>query len=349
MIYYEVRNKKERTLASNFHECPSSAINMTQGHEKDNLWLEKREIRHVFRENDNGQVRLIIIGDEDLGNSTKGISRICDVYLGLIPKFTDIERSQRQHFDQIISRFAHNLVDLNKKLKINLERLAPDSTREKNYKDFLDSVEDKLSSNPRVAANDICQIAHSITDLEAQITSLRVISGLADEIEPSLININIQRVLFRLQQPFLSEFEKKNINIENKINSDDATRKKVCVDPQLFNVALSQIFNNAIKYMLPNTPLIINADFNTDTCIVNISMKSLCIESDEVEKIFEEKYKGRNAKDIEGSGIGMFLARRALKIMRGDVNAKSDCENIENINGKKYCQNTFRISVPFKK
>jgi signal transduction histidine kinase len=347
MIYFEIRNKQDRVLASNLESCPGEIIDSLVSKEKENVRV--RNVRNAFRESEDAEIRLVIVEDKELANSTRGISRVANTYLSLVPQFQEIERRQRQHFDVIIGRFAHNLVDIDRKVKGHLERLAPDTLREKTYADFRDIVEERIKNNTQSDANDICQIAHRATDLEAQIAGLRVISGLADEIAPSLIDANILRTLRRLQQPFLSELEKKHIHIDNRIDMGEADRRKVRIDPQLLNVALSQFFNNAVKYALPESAIVIDAIFESESCIVKIEMDSLLIEPYETDKIFQEKYKGRNARKLPGSGIGMFMTRRALRIMKADIEVQPQASTERTIEGKKYCKNLFLLKFPCRK
>jgi light-regulated signal transduction histidine kinase (bacteriophytochrome) len=344
MIYFEIRNKEGRILASNLDSCP--VLDYFLGNEGENL--AQKDARNVIRNNISGEVRLIIHDDKELLNSSKGMARLASVYLSLIPQFEVIEQRQRQHFDLIIDRFAHNLVDINRKIKSHLERLASDNLREENFQEFKEKVEERIKNNTSSAANDICQIAHRATDLEAQIAGLRVISGLAEKIAPSLIDVNVLRAARRLIQPFLNELEKKEIKIELKINPEQAKLYKVRIDPQLFNVAMSQLFNNFGKYVLPKSDVCINAEFNDKECILNISMISVFIEPSEINKIFQEKFKGEHAKKMPGNGIGLFLAKRALRIMKGDIEVQVVNQEVSFLKSVKYGKNIFLIKLPRK-
>jgi K+-sensing histidine kinase KdpD len=43
------------------------------------------------------------------------------------------------------------------------------------------------------------------------------------------------------------------------------------------------------------------------------------VDEDEVDKIFNERYKGRRSGNMAGEGIGMFLVRKDLRIMGADI------------------------------
>ncbi|MEW5941795.1 MAG: sensor histidine kinase, partial [Chloroflexota bacterium] len=51
------------------------------------------------------------------------------------------------------------------------------------------------------------------------------------------------------------------------------------------------------------------------------------IPPDELNKIFEELYRGVNARGIEGSGLGLALARRIVALHDGQMEVRSRQDN----------------------
>lgn len=349
MIYYEVKNKSGRTIASNIKDCP--VLDQFIGKETESVKFKNS--RNVYRENETGKVRLIIVNENDFQASNRLVNRVLNVYFDLIPEFKKLENSHRQYFDTIIDRFAHNLIKVTQRLKAHLTRLAPDSVGEKSatYVDFKSEVERRLKGNTFLAADDICQISNRITDLDAQIEGLRIICGFADRVKPSFVNSSISRAIIRLYHPFLKEFEKKSIKINLQIPQKISDENKVRLDYQLFSVIMWQFFDNAIKYARPNSEIIFKAELDKDPKVLYCEMTSLLIEQDEIDKVFQEKYKGKNAKDITGDGIGMFMIKRALDLMGASLIIEPDIKTLENYNDKKYCKNlfTFKFKTNHKK
>lgn len=340
MIYYEVRNERDLLVASSLESCPSEILELLADHAYENLQL--RNFRNAYRKDSRGSVRLIIVDDKDLSKSSRGIAQVADIYLGLVPEFNKIRRSQRQHFDTILRRFTHNLVDVQKRLKGQLQRVVPDHLRERDYDAALKSVAARVESNTSLAAEDFLQITQRATDLDAQIAGLRVISGLSDEMRPSYIRANILHEVFRYEQPFDSDLKEKGIAFDVQISPEEAIRNRAQVDPALLNVAFSQFYNNALKYARPNTKIAVHASFDNKKCTLKISMTSAYIEADEVEKIFKEKYIGRHAGYAAGDGVGMFLVRRALQAMEASITVTPDTKAIY-VGDRKYGENTFML------
>ncbi len=345
MIYFEIKEKTSNKLvASNLDQCSESVIDLFAGKELENVTIDN--VRNVVRSNDEYEVRLLLVDDDELNAGKKGVSRIANVLLSLIPAFQKMERRHKQRSETIMGRFIHNLVDLDKKLKGHLQQLAPDNVRDREFDRFVEEVEQRIKSNPRDAALAICRISHRATDLEAQIAGLRVI---AEKTGPSLVDVKLQRTLHRLMQLSLTELTKKNIKVNNQIDASVESRHRVRIDPQLLNVALSQFFANAAKYTCEGTELTITASFSDRMCDISVQMVSRKIEPHEIDKIFDELYKGEHARDEDGSGIGLFITKKALKIMKGDIQVEPQEGTDINVGAKKYAVNIFKISLPCKK
>jgi signal transduction histidine kinase len=71
-------------------------------------------------------------------------------------------------------------------------------------------------------------------------------------------------------------------------------------------------------------------------------MVSISIDPDEEEAIFIENIRGKNVKDSDGTGIGMYIAKKALKFMKANIYARNNGHLCE-IEGIKYSRNVFTI------
>lgn len=300
-------------------------------------------LQNVYRKTDNGSVRLVIEEANPLFQGSAARARACAIYLSLIPKLHQVERSQRQHFDAIIKRFAHNLIKLQTRFKGNFSRLISDTARSRPFSEFQDEVKRRIESNTLMAAQDVCQMSHRAVDLDAQIETLRIISGFADSAAPSSpIRVNLQKTIHRLANPFINELRKKGVEIDVSIPSVVSGEEKVIVIPELFNAAIWQLLDNASKYVLRDTPINISANLDSRPQMLGIVMTSICIDEDELELVFLEGRKGRHSGNRAGSGIGMFIVKKALELMNAKISVHN--EGFEsNHEGFKYCKHRFVI------
>ena len=192
-------------------------------------------------------------------------------------------------------------------------------------------------------------MSHRAKDLDAQIETLRIISGYADN-TGSFLPTNLKKALYRLTNPFVDELTKRNIEVVINISDNTAARNKIKLVHSLFNASIWHIFDNANKYALSGTTVEITADFNANPKKMLISMTSVSIEKHEKNIIFLENRQGKNVKKIHGAGItqdgvgiGLFIVRKALDLMKAKISVVCG-EFIKEEGGYPYSKNTFVIS-----
>jgi len=299
--------------------------------------------RNVYRKNELGGVRIIARESDPMFAGSRGRLLACEIYLSLIPKFRQVETSCRQHYDSIIRRFAHNLIKFQARFKGNFSRLISDTARARPYEEFRVEVEKRIKANTAVAAHDVCQMSNRAVDLDAQIDTLRIISGYAENgSSDTKIKVDIQKAIYRLTNPFLEEFKEKGIGVIIDIPAARTGEEKILLEPNLFNAAIWQLLDNASKYTLSKTNLTIRASITGKPQQLFIEMTSVCIEKDELELIFLEGTKGKHSGTKGESGIGLYIVRKALGIMGAKIFVVNDgpvCEE----KGFSYCKHKFVI------
>lgn len=301
------------------------------------------ELRNIYRNTDDGAVRLIVNTNSSFFQGTKGVARACQIYLSLIPKFKQIQNKERNYYDTLLRRFAHNLVKFQTRFKGNFSRLISDAARSRPFSELKDEVKRRIEQDTDRAAEDVAQMSHRAVDLDAQIDTLRIIAGYADSPDPSnKIGVSLQKTIFRLINPFVEELQKRNIKFIISIPQVNNNTEKVLVDPGLFNAAIWQLLDNASKYVKDNTEITISASLNTNPQTLELSMISVCIDKDEEELIFLEGKKGRHAGQKGEHGIGLYIVKKALGLMGAKISVKN--EGIEDQHeGFQYCKNKFVI------
>lgn len=340
VVFFQLWDPSEKLVAN--YGVEADLPTPFQLHPRENQ--QSGGLRSMYRKTVNGAVRLVVREESQNFQGTAARARACAIYISLIPKLQQVERSQRQHFDAIIRRFAHNLIKLQTRFKANFIHLISDTARARPFSEFQDEVKKRIESNTLVAAQDVCQMSHRAVDLDAQVETLRVISGYADSAAPSEpIRVNLQKTIYRLANPFIQELRDKGVEIIVNIPSTPSGSEKVLVIPELFNAALWQLLDNASKYVLDGTSINISATLSTCPQEMEIVMTSVCIDEDEQELIFLEGRKGRHSGTKSGNGIGMFVVRKALSLMDAQICLRNEGPKGEH-KGYKYCEHRFIIT-----
>src|SRR5690606_421850 len=110
----------------------------------------------------------------------------------------------------------------------------------------------------------------------------------------------IHKVIILTLNPFWLDLVERHININIQ-----SSYEKVYIDYKSISVALSHIFDNVSKYIMPSSELKIWFHSDDEYVSLFFEMISLKVEDDELNKIFNETNSGRWAVDAELSGDGI--------------------------------------------
>ena len=91
------------------------------------------------------------------------------------------------------------------------------------------------------------------------------------------------------------------------------------------------LIENAIKY---GDGRYIKIDFQREDSflIIRLISSGATLKKDELDKIFNEFYRGSNSKNKKGSGLGLYICRELCHKLNGDIYAvESDEELIMNV------------------
>ena len=91
-------------------------------------------------------------------------------------------------------------------------------------------------------------------------------------------------------------------------------------DPDRLAECLQNLIENAIKYG-DGRRIEISFD-NMDGCeLITVSNTGCTLETKELPQIFESFHRGNNADRVQGNGLGLFICRRLMGVMNGEVYA----------------------------
>jgi two-component system OmpR family sensor kinase len=94
-------------------------------------------------------------------------------------------------------------------------------------------------------------------------------------------------------------------------------------DRDLLSLAVYNLVENALKYSSPNDSVEVRALEDGKAVVVEVADSGGGIASEELSKIFEELYRGSNARSTEGSGLGLALVNRIISLHGGQIDVRS--------------------------
>jgi K+-sensing histidine kinase KdpD len=209
-----------------------------------------------------------------------------------------------------------------------------------NIKNQFEEIENFIKDNPKEAARVFLRTAKSNAALKAEFSVFKKLF----ESKP-ILQIKkhpVHKVVMNLLHVFFQDFTDKGVHVEV-----GETTQMLNLDYESIQVALYHIMDNAVKYCLINTPLIIEFLKLEGNFVIRFDMISVQIESDEIERIFEEHYRGMSARELRkpGSGIGLNVVKRILSLNNAKLVVQPDSggRNGKYFSGVKYQNNIFDI------
>jgi two-component system OmpR family sensor kinase len=94
-------------------------------------------------------------------------------------------------------------------------------------------------------------------------------------------------------------------------------------DRDLLSLAVYNLVENALKFTSEDGAVEVRALEDGRAIVIEVADSGPGIPSDELSKIFEELYRGANARGIEGSGLGLALVQRIVELHGGQVEVRS--------------------------
>jgi PAS domain S-box-containing protein len=88
--------------------------------------------------------------------------------------------------------------------------------------------------------------------------------------------------------------------------------KKFKIDKQQIVHVFNNLIDNAIKYSSPDKPVLFNISYIDGYCKATIEDKGIGISKDDLQHVLTKFYRGKNAKNIPGTGLGMAVAKYFL-------------------------------------
>ena len=238
----------------------------------------------------------------------------------------------------IIHQLRNPLAALRTYAKLLMKRLGPDS-------DSLEIIESMLIEQK--------QINEYIGSFEKLKKPFQIPIEIGEErlLLPPDLNATEKITIQDLLNPIL-ERGKANAKLQNKnwyqsIEWPDWAVREINSKYRLIAEIVANLLENACKYTEENAQIGI-LFFNSGIIVFDNGKK---ISSEEGKKIFRKGYRGIASKNKEGTGVGLFLARKLARNIGGDLYLLENDEDNQFFNEIQNLQknNIFYLKLPIEK
>lgn len=114
-----------------------------------------------------------------------------------------------------------------------------------------------------------------------------------------------------------------NRNVSLLISKVPSPFPPVTGDRDLLSLAVYNLVENALKFTSVEEAVEVRALEDGKAIVIEVADSGPGIPSEELSKIFEELYRGANARGVDGSGLGLALVQRIVELHGGQIDVRS--------------------------
>ena len=121
-----------------------------------------------------------------------------------------------------------------------------------------------------------------------------------------------------------------------KINYTHTGNETVFLDKKLLKNVLLNLTSNAIKFSAEGKAIEVNTEAKSGSIEIYVKDSGIGISEEDQKHLFERFFRGQNATNIQGTGLGLNIVTKYIELMRGAIRVSSE-ENVGT---------TFAITIP---
>lgn len=235
------------------------------------------------------------------GNGRDELNQLANTFNQLLGRLQKSFNIQRRFISNASHELSTPLTSISSQLEVTLQRERNASE----YQEVLVSInEDVLQM--RQLTKSLLEIAKA--DSEGNI---------------ELKEIRIDEVLLKITS------EIKKINCQYKVDlyfgefPDDEKDFVIFGNVELLHSAIKNIVENGCKYS-PDKTSRVDLSYANHRVHIRVMNKGNVIATEEIQKIFQPFYRGSNAKEYKGFGLGLALAKGIARLHKGFIEVQSD-------------------------
>lgn len=111
---------------------------------------------------------------------------------------------------------------------------------------------------------------------------------------------------------------------------------KLKIDPNRVSEVLTNLISNAIKYNRDNGSITVTAEFADGRLYMAVADTGIGLSPEEQEHLFEKFWRSDDVRNLQGTGLGLFIVKHILEQMGGTISFESE-------KGK---GTTFKFDIP---
>lgn len=170
----------------------------------------------------------------------------------------------------------------------------------------------------------LARVSQQVQRLQKLVVDLRLLYDLdSSKIEHKPVNL---RALLDESIALSSQAAEPSPRIRLSVQQMPWPVADVLGDRDLLVLVFRNLLDNALKFSAPDQPVEVRVTEDGHAAMIDIVDAGSGIPAGEISQIFDELYRGENARGVPGSGLGLKLVERIVTLHGGTIQVRSKIE-----------------------
>lgn len=144
------------------------------------------------------------------------------------------------------------------------------------------------------------------------------------KIEEGKIPVRITQISIAEHIKMIVNEIKNNLKNQQKLRYSHKGAQEVLLDPSLLKHILMNLISNASKFSPENSEIEIGTEMEDNYFKLFVKDQGIGISKEDQEHLMERFFRGANAGNIQGTGLGLHIVSKYAELMNGTLKCKSE-------------------------
>lgn len=138
------------------------------------------------------------------------------------------------------------------------------------------------------------------------------------------IDKKVEKVDIQQMTEEVAEEMKTQLKRDQRIYLEFSDNCRAITDRKLFRNVLINLLSNAIKFSDEGKPICVRGSVVKNKIIIDVIDEGIGISDEDQQLLFSSFFRGANATNIQGTGLGLHIVKRYVDLLGGEVKVQSE-------------------------
>ncbi len=158
---------------------------------------------------------------------------------------------------------------------------------------------------------------HHLNDILEDFLSLGKLDE--DKVRTDITDFNLQEFIRETSDEMKGLLKKDQLLLH-----DYEGKTTIRSDKKLLKNIIINLITNAIKFSKESSPIRIQATVANDHAVISVTDEGIGIAREDQDHLFSSFFRGANAANIAGTGLGLHIVQRYTNLLKGNVDLQSE-------------------------